>query len=147
MVDIISTSPFYEKHTGDWNTGQDSLKQLATLEWNIDMGYMDALEEIRSGQKPMTLHELYDYMIIYYDRLRSCMYLYLQQQCDKDELLLENLYNSWKNNSPDEVPMRLLQAMRQFKRKLYDIKQKTLRIGIPMKKEMTNEEKVDKAFE
>jgi hypothetical protein len=55
------------------------------------------------------------------------------------------MYNDWKKNHPKEVPTLMLRKLREYKRWLYEVKQKKIKLGVPTRTETTAQERLEKA--
>jgi len=145
---IMGDTPgvFVRKQVAEFNTSQDSLKQIATMEWNIDemfrLVYCGGID--KSDNEGIV--NLYHYLVyIYADRLFALSWSTLQPKFDAFEKELELLYIDWKKNHPGEVPMFLLKRLRFYKRWLYEVKQKQIKLGVPTRNETTAKERMEKA--
>lgn len=144
---------FTKKFTAEFNTGQDTLRQLATMEWNVDnmftMIYTNGINKLDLAG----IDTLYHYLIyVYADRLWSMSWNILQKSekpedttFTKFETELEAMYADWKTNHSKDVPTALIKKLRQYKRWLYEVKQKQIKLGVPTRTETTALERLQKA--
>jgi hypothetical protein len=145
---------FTKKFTAEFNTGQDTLRQLAQMEWNLDnmfaMIYSDGINTMDISR----IDTLYHYLLyVYADRLWSMSWSVLQENTDEKETTftkyekeIEEMYNDWKKHHAKEVPKALLRKLREYKRWLYEVKQKKIKLGVPTKVETTAKERLQKAM-
>ena len=144
---------FTSKQVAEYNTSQDSLRQLATMEWNIDEMFRMVYEGGIDIKDSLGIKNLYHYLVyVYADRLWAFSWSILQDNKNdkirtftKYEGELESLYVDWIKNNKDKIPTTLLQKMREYKRWLYEIKQKQLKLGVPTRKETTAVERLEHA--
>ena len=144
---------FTKKFTAEFNTSQDSLRQLATMEWNVDnmftMIYTNGINKLDLAG----IDTLYHYLIyVYADRLWSMSWNILQKSEKPEDLTftkfekeLEDMYADWKTNHSKDVPTALIKKLRQYKRWLYEVKQKQIKLGVPTRTETTALERLQKA--
>lgn len=139
---------FTKKFTAEFNTSQDSLKQLASMEWNVDEMFRLVYTHGVDKTDVANIRSLYHYLVyIYADRIYSIAYTVLQDEFQKKEEELEKLYSDWIVNNPGKVPVTLMRKLREYKRWLYEIKQKRVKLGIPTKTEYSPQEAMKKAIE
>ena len=131
--------------TPDHNNSFDSLKQLSMIEWSVECYYGDALEEIREGKSLNKFNCFYDALCVYYDRLRPYMFSSYLEEFDKVEQEIKMLYEQWVDGNPSSVPASLMDKLRNFKRKLFVIKQQKLKLGIPVRRELSTKDKMKRA--
>ena len=145
---------FTSKQVADYNTSQDSLRQLATMEWNIDEMFRMVYNGGIQVDDSLGIKNLYHYLVyVYADRLWAFSWSVLQSNKDekiitfsKYEAELKKLYDDWiKGENKDKIPTTLLIKMREYKRWLYEIKQKQLKLGVPTRKETTAQERMEHA--
>jgi hypothetical protein len=145
---------FTKKFTAEFNTSQDSLRQLATMEWNIDTMFATIYTNGLNKLDLPGIDTLYHYLVyVYADRLWSLSWTILQFSSNKEDLTfttwekeLEILYLDWKTKHEGEVPTMLIRRLREYKRWLYEVKQKQIKLGIPTKVETTSKERLEKAM-
>jgi hypothetical protein len=139
---------FQRKHTVEYNTSQDSLKQLAQMQWNVDEMFRAVYAGGINTNDIFNIDTLYHYLVfIYADRIHALCWTVLQKELQGKEDKLIAAYYDWKKNNPQKVPTGLIWEMRLYKRWLYEIGQKRLRLGIPTKVEMSAQEATIKAIE
>lgn len=144
---------FTKKFTAEFNTGQDTLRQLATMEWNLDNMFAAIYTNGVNKLDLAGIETLYHYLVyIYADRLWSMSWSVLQKsENDKDitftkyEKEITDMYSDWKLNHKDSVPTALLKKLREYKRWLYEVKQKQIKLGVPTRTETTARERLEKA--
>jgi len=111
---------FTKKFTAEFNTGQDTLRQLAQMEWNLDNLFAAIYTDGINAMDISKIDTLYHYLLyIYADRLYSMSWTTLQknekdekeQTFDGYEKELEQMYNDWKKNHPKDVPRMLLRRL------------------------------------
>lgn len=138
---------FTRRQVAEFNTSQDTLRQIATMEWNIDEMFRVIYSSGVDRQDNELIKGLFHYVTyVYADRMYAFSWTKIQPIYKEFELELEALYNDWIKNHPKEVPMALLRKIRQYKKWLYEVKQKQLRLGVPTKIETTALERLDKAM-
>jgi len=161
---------YFGRYTAEFNTGQDSLEQLAVIEWTIDNLFVEIWESIRTQGDLTKIHALYDWVLrVYYKRLFSMMWERTQKWFEKGEEMekekdedgkeknvwvkktdvcaegIKKLYFEWqKPENRRKVPMNLIEKMEKFHRDLLECKQKQMNLGIPMRKEQKLSEKLNK---
>jgi len=145
---------FTKRFTAEFNTSQDTLRQLATMEWNIDEIFRQVYSNgLDKNDIPM-IKTLYHYIVfIYADRLWSMSWTILQEDKDNDkadtftkfEKELKILYDDWINKNKDKIPTALVERLREYKRWLYEVKQKRIKLGIPTREESSGLERLRKA--
>lgn len=144
---------FTKKFTAEFNTGQDTLRQLATMEWNLDNMFATIYTNGVNRLDMAGIETLYHYLVyIYADRLWSMSWSVLQSSDDEGdktftryETELTAMYEDWKKNHKDSVPTALLKKLREYKRWLYEVKQKQIKLGVPTRTETTARERLEKA--
>lgn len=144
---------FTKKFTAEFNTGQDTLRQLATMEWNLDNMFAAIYTNGVNKLDMAGIETLYHYLVyIYADRLWSMSWSVLQKSEKKDDITftkfeteLTTMYEDWKKNHKDSVPTALLKKLREYKRWLYEVKQKQIKLGVPTRTETTARERLEKA--
>ena len=147
---------FTKKFTAEFNTGQDTLRQLAQMEWNLDNLFAAIYTEGINSMDISKIDTLYHYLLyVYADRLYSMAWSVLQrpqkdepskeETFDSYEKELEGMYDDWKKNHPKEVPKALIRRLREYKRWLYEVKQKKIKLGVPTRTETTALERLQKA--
>ncbi len=139
---------FTKKQVAEFNTSQDSLKQIVQMEWNVDELFRQVYSYGLDKNDIPLIKSLYHYLLyVYADRLYSIMWTVLQREADEKEKQIEKLYSDWISNSANKskVPTTLLRELRTYKRWLYEQKQKVLRLGIPTKEESTGLDRLKKA--
>lgn len=144
---------FTKKFTAEFNTGQDTLRQLATMEWNLDNMFAAIYTNGVNKLDMAGIETLYHYLVyIYADRLWSMSWSVLQKSERKDDITftkfeteLTTMYEDWKKNHKDSVPTALLKKLREYKRWLYEVKQKQIKLGVPTRTETTARERLEKA--
>lgn len=144
---------FTKKFTAEFNTGQDTLRQLATMEWNLDNMFAAIYTNGVNKLDLSGIETLYHYLVyIYADRLWSMSWSVLQKSEKKDDITftkfeteLTTMYEDWKKNHKDSVPTALLKKLREYKRWLYEVKQKQIKLGVPTRTETTARERLEKA--
>jgi len=137
---------FIKKQVAEFNTSQDTLRQLATMEWNIDemfrMVYNGGIDISDSGG----VKNLYHYLVfVYADRLWAFAWKGNKENITEKEKELKNLYDDWIIRNKDKVPTTLLIKLREYKRWLYELKQEKLKLGVPTRYETTAQERMEKA--
>ena len=139
---------FTKKFSADFNMGADSLTQIANHEWNIEMQFIKIYANGLDEGDISAIKGLYQYIVrIYADRLHAIMWTTTQKEANDWEKELEESYNDWIKNNPSKVPIGLVEKLRLYKRWLFEIKQKVIKMGIPTKLEMTQIEAIKKAIE
>lgn len=144
---------FTKKFTAEFNTGQDTLRQLATMEWNLDNMFAAIYTNGVNKLDMAGIETLYHYLVyIYADRLWSMSWSVLQKSEKKNDITftkfeteLTTMYEDWKKNHKDYVPTALLKKLREYKRWLYEVKQKQIKLGVPTRTETTARERLEKA--
>jgi len=144
---------FTKKQVAEYNTSQDSLRQLAQMEWNIDEMFRNVYNGGIDATDSLGIKNLYHYLVfIYADRLWAFSWTVLQNSDDKEKLTftrfetdLKDLYSDWMTKHKDQVPTTLLVRLREYKRWLYEVKQKQIKLGVPTRTETTGEERMKKA--
>lgn len=144
---------FTKKFTAEFNTGQDTLRQLATMEWNLDNMFAAIYTNGVNKSDMAGIETLYHYLVyIYADRLWSMSWSVLQKSENKNDITftkfeteLTTMYEDWKKNHKDSVPTALLKKLREYKRWLYEVKQKQIKLGVPTRTETTARERFEKA--
>ncbi|PLW80753.1 hypothetical protein C0585_00960 [Candidatus Woesearchaeota archaeon] len=138
---------FVPKFTAEFNTGQDTLKQLSQMEWNVDMLFVQLREmQLQEEIDLDTVDRLYFYLIeVYGDRLYSMMWSVLQEEGRERENKLNEMYKDWKKNHGDKIPTALIQELRGYKKWLYEVKQKNIKLGVPTRTETTGKERLERA--
>lgn len=144
---------FTKKFTAEFNTGQDTLRQLATMEWNLDNMFAAIYTNGVNKLDMAGIETLYHYLVyIYADRLWSMSWSVLQKSEKKNDITftkfeteLTTMYEDWKKNHKDSVPTALLKKLREYKRWLYEVKQKQIKLGVPTRTETTARERLEKA--
>lgn len=144
---------FTKKFTAEFNTGQDTLRQLATMEWNLDNMFAAIYTNGVNKLDLSGIETLYHYLVyIYADRLWSMSWSVLQKSEKKNDITftkfeneLTTMYEDWKKNHKDSVPTALLKKLREYKRWLYEVKQKQIKLGVPTRTETTARERLEKA--
>lgn len=144
---------FTKKQVAEFNTSQDSLRQLATMEWNIDEMFRMVYAGGVDSSDATGIKNLYHYIVyVYADRLWAFSWTIIQSNKDekkdtfkKYEKELEELYIDWIKNNKDKIPVTLLKRLREYKKWLYEIKQKQLKLGVPTRTETTAHERLEKA--
>jgi hypothetical protein len=146
---MVETTPiFSKKYTAEYNTSADSLAQLATYEWLLDLGWMEVNNEIRNGKKTASIHNLLDLTLIYSDRLNAIAWKDKQDEINKWENEVLTEYNAWVTNKDREqlIPVKLMNLLRSYKKWLYIIKQQNIRLGIPMREQRSASDSAKKAI-
>jgi hypothetical protein len=139
---------FTQKFSADFNTSQDSLKQIASHEWNLEMMFVRVYTEGLDTKDIPVIKSLYHYIVkIYADRLYAIMWANKQDELKEKETEIEQIYLDWIRNNPEKVPTGLVEKLRLYKRWLYEVKQKSIKMGIPTKIERSSQEAVVKAIE
>ena len=134
--------------TPEYTGWGDILKQLAFIEWSVDLSYKNALLEIKQGNNTFYCFcEFYINLCVFFDRLRPYMFSDYLKELDQEELEIKKEYDVWDANHLKYVPSSLIDKMRFFKRKLQLIKQQKLKIGIPVRIEKTKSEKLKRAIQ
>lgn len=149
---------FQGREVAEFNTSQDSLRQIAQMEWNIDEMFRVLYSSPKNHKE--IIHTLYNYITrVYADRLWSMSWTIIQtgsspKKKTQEERDKEATFTNWEKNltkdykkyllSPLEYPEEFIENLREYKRWLYEIKQKRLRLGIPTKTETTAEERFEK---
>ena len=150
----MDNSPvFTKKQVAEYNTSQDSLRQLATMEWNIDEMFRMVYNGGVDASDFLGIKNLFHYLVyVYADRLWAFSWSIIQENKDakvktfsKFERELEELYKDWITAHRDKTPTSLLIKMREYKRWLYEIKQKQIKLGVPTRTETTAVERMEKA--
>ena len=146
-------SIFTKKQVAEFNTSADTLRQIAQMEWNIN----EMFRVIYSGGIDPTdntpIKIVYHYIVyVYADVLWGFAWSILQKNKDEKEATfdkfekeLEILYNDWTKNHKDQVPTTLLERLRAYKKWLFEVKQKKLKLGIPTRTETDANERMEKA--
>lgn len=149
---------FQRREVAEFNTSQDSLRQMAQMEWVLDSFFTNIYS--KSKLEPLDIQTLYNYLTrVYADRLYSLSWTIIQtgtsekkktkEEKEKEvtfenwEKKLDSMYKNWIQN-PKNYPVDFIEEMRKYKRWLYEIKQKRLRLGIPTKTETTAEERFER---
>lgn len=150
----MDNSPiFTRRQVAEYNTSQDSLRQLATMEWNIDEMFRMVYNGGVDSSDSLGIKNLYHYLVyVYADRLWAFSWSIIQENKDdkvktfsKFEKELEALYIDWiKGSNKDKVPTTMLKKMREYKRWLYEIKQKQIKLGVPTMTETSATERLQK---
>ena len=137
---------FTPKFTTEFNTAADTLRQIATMEWNIDeMFRMVYAGGIDTGDIN-GIKNIYHYLVfVYADRIWSFSWEQEHKNFREKEKELKELYDDWIKNQKDKVPVTLLEKLREYKRWLYEMKQKKIKMGVPTKKETTATERLKAA--
>jgi hypothetical protein len=150
MADTV----FTKKQVAEYNTSQDTLRQLATMEWNIDEMFRAVYAGGIDSSDSIGIKTLYHYLVfVYADRLWAFAWSVLQSSKDSNEPTFEKyekelvaLYTDWnKLTNRDKVPKDLIIKLREYKRWLYEIKQKRIKLGVPTRVETTANERMEKA--
>jgi len=145
---------FTKRQVAEYNTSQDSLRQLATMEWNIDEMFRNVYNGGIDASDGLGIKNLYHYLVfVYADRLWAFSWTKIQTNKDKEVLTftkfeneLKELYADWnKPENKDKTPTTLLLKLREYKRWLYEVKQKQIKLGVPTRTETTAKERMEKA--
>jgi hypothetical protein len=151
---MADNTVFTKKQVAEYNTSQDSLRQLATMEWNIDEMFRAVYAGGIDSSDSIGIKTLYHYLtFVYADRLWAFAWTILQENDDpkkatfsKFEKELTELYNDWNTaQNRNKVPKDLIIKLRQYKRWLYEVKQKQIKLGVPTRVETTANERMEKA--
>lgn len=151
----MSNNPnFMTKQVAEFNTSQDTLRQIATMEWNVDEMFRVVYNDGLNKNDIPLIKNLYHYLVnIYADRLYSFAWEIHKSHKDPKiktfssfEKELRKLYDDWVKRHKDQVPVGLIEKMREYKKWLYVLKQTKLKLGVPMRKESTSEERLDQAM-
>lgn len=139
------------RFTTEFNTGEDTLKQMATIEWFIDGKFVEITEaKSRQGFSKngdpfhILVDELMQLIRIYRRRVRNCMWSDLQTK-EKEQYWneIKRKYNSWKNAKKSKYfPNELMDLLEDYIEWLGEMKQQKIKLGIPIKPEYTKEEKL-----
>ena len=150
---MANNTMFTKKYVAEYNTSQDTLRQLATMEWNLDNMFASIYTNGVNTLDLNGIETLYHYLVyVYADRLWSFSWSILQKNEDEKEPTFEKfeneikgMYEDWKKNNKDKVPTGLVMKLREYKRWLYEVKRKKLKLGIPTRTETTAHERMEKA--
>ena len=153
---------FVNRQVAEFNTSADSLTQLANMEWTIDMLFIRLKEVGKSKDSIIVIEMIYQYIVeSYADRLYSLAWSKLRERVKKDEIPydperldtfedweinLKDLYKEWTDNKKENYPRELVNKLRMYKRWLYCVKQDKIKVGIPMRTEMTAQQKLKKVI-
>jgi len=152
-MDIHKKPMFTRKHIAEFNTGQDTLEQIATLEWRIDeLVYRVYQSLARNGKDDLgvttkiLIQDYYTILVkVYRIRLRTMMY-YVTQEEDMIRLKeVQELYTDWLNNNINKNPVALLEKLDEYREWLGEIKQKRINLGVPMRQDYSAKERLNKA--
>ena len=160
---------YFGNYTAEFNTGQDSLEQLAVIEWTISNLFVEIWDKLRINGDLSKIHSLYDWLIrIYYRRLYAMMWETSQRWFEHGEVAkkkkvegkeitewikksdlcfdeIERLYWEWQRPENNRrMPLALVQSMEKFHTNLLEEKQKKMNLGIPMRKEQGLKERLGK---
>jgi hypothetical protein len=140
------TPIFTRKFTAEFNTAADTVRQIATMEWNIDeMFRMVYAGGVDTGDIN-GIKNIYHYLVfVYADRLWSMAWESIHKDFKEREDELKLLYDDWIINQKDKVPVTLLEKLREYKRWLYEVKQKKIKMGVPTKDQTTAKERLKSA--
>lgn len=140
------------KFTAEFNTSYDTLAQLAQIEWNLD-SLIFKTNHARSNngysEDGIPFYVLIDDLVqmvkIYRRRLRNCMWGMLQDKEKQDWWNnIKPLYEGWKKKKKKYFPTSLFEWIEDYVEWLGEQKQQKLRLGIPLKKEYSTKEKLDR---
>ena len=138
---------FTKKFTAEFNTGQDTLRQIATMEWNIDEMFRMVYTGGINKSDTEGIKNIHHYLVyVYADRLYSMAWETTHKEFREYEKKLKELYDDWMNNpnNRSKVPRQLLDELRLYKRWLYEVKQKRLKMGVPTREETTAKERLNR---
>jgi hypothetical protein len=137
---------FIKNQVAEFNTSQDSLKQIATMEWNIDEMFRIIYAGGIDSSDNNSIRNVYHYVVyIYADRLWALAWTIAKKEMTNYENELKRLYDDWITNHANEVPKTLLIKLREYKRWLYELKQEKLKLGVPTRTETTAQDRMKKA--
>jgi len=140
------------KFTAEFNTSYDTLAQLAQIEWNLD-SLIFQVNHARSNNGYsdegvpfyVLMDDLFQFVKIYRRRLRNCMWGMLQEKEKKEWWgKLKPLYKQWKEKKKGYFPTGLFDLIEEYVEWLGEQKQQKLRLGIPLKKEYSTKEKLNR---
>jgi hypothetical protein len=150
---------FTGKQVAEFNTSADTLRQIATMEWNIDTMFANIYAGGLTHSDNIAIDTLFHYLVyVYADRLWALSWKVLQERNEKNkdnksiatfrdfEERLLAMYEDWKKYHKNEIPTALIGELRIYKRWLYEVKQKQIKLGIPTRTETTSLERLDKAM-
>jgi hypothetical protein len=143
---MVDKPIFTQKFTAEFNTSQDTLRQLASMEWNIDELFRVVYSAGIDATDITNIKTLYHYVLyVYADRIWAMSWTVLQDEAAIKEKALEAMYEDWIRKNPNKAPIGLLRKLREYKRWLYEVKQKRIKLGVPTRTETTAAERMDKA--
>lgn len=142
---------FSKKFSADHNTSKDTLEQIALYEWYIEQAFLKIYNDGLSASDLNDIEYLYRLLVeVYGDRLNAMMYSAVQGKAkpreEKVNELYKQIFDSGKNTVSIGLIKEFMKELREYKRWLYEVKQKNIKMGIPTKAEMTQKEAIKKAM-